>query len=266
MSKELREKYSWHLWKRQVTDGGFQFLHSSDLPQLGFASVYAVDDASAEALHNSPTTTGFKGVVWSPYLWVDCDTEEASNAVYAKLKELGLGFVKWTTGNRGSHYQIERAAKPSQLLPLLDKAFVKLHFPLADMRLYSHLHLFRQPGNPHEKSGLKKEIVESVSGTVLSYDDNAQVAKAVELDEPTGNQEFGSVLDDERIMKWSVPQEEGLRHEFMRNLALRFAERKESTAFALRWMEHVNLLYSEPKPQRELQRLVEWAYQVKSGE
>lgn len=258
------ETYCWYLWKPRVDGGGVRFLHRSDLPQFGFSSVYAVDRGTADALSQSQEISGFKGVVWSSKLWLDCDTEEASHLVEQGLRELGLKFEKWTTGNRGAHFGVERIAAPSQLLPAMDKAWVQARFPQTDLKLYTHLHLFRLPGHTHDKTGRKKALVESVEGIALAYDANLKLPIPERHTKSARDADFGSVFDDDRIMRWSTPAPSGQRHEVLRKLGLRFAERGELFEFAFRWCQHVNMMFSEPKTDEEIRKVLEWAYGVNS--
>lgn len=254
-----KDIYAWYLWKRRVDVVDSNFLHVTDLPELGFCSVYAVDEATATTLQSSQDPRGFKGIVWSEKLWIDCDTEEASNSVEAGLKKLELGFEKWTTGNRGAHFGVNRIAEPSQTLPLQDKAWVKARFPEADLKLYSHLHLFRRPGNPHDKTGRKKTLEAVFDGRTFSHG-NSRHTSSADLPISTGIKIDSSIFEDERIMCDSTPQENGQRHATLCRLAARFAQRGEGSEFAYRWLQHVNALFSEPKSDEEIVKVIQWAY------
>jgi hypothetical protein len=254
-----KDIYAWYLWKRRVDVADSSFLHISDLPELGFASVYAVDEQTATSLQSSQDARGFKGIVWSEKLHIDCDTEEASATVEAGLKKLGLGFEKWTTGNRGAHFSVNREAEPSQTLPLQDKAWVKARFPEADLKLYSHLHLFRRPGNPHDKTGRKKALEAVFTGGTFSHG-NSRHTRSQDLPASSGAPIDSSVFEDEYIMFNSVPQENGKRHETLCKLAARFAQRGESSEFAFRWLQHVNAMFTEPKSDEEITKVLKWAY------
>jgi hypothetical protein len=254
-----KDIYAWYLWKRRVDVGDSNFLHITDLPELGFSSVYAIDETTATTLQASQDYRGFKGIVWSEKLWIDCDTEAASLSVENGLRELGFGFEKWTTGNRGAHFGVNRAVEPSQILPLRDKSWVKVRFPEADLRLYSHLHLFRRPGNPHEKTGRKKELVETVNGGTLSYGHQENRVQEGSIN-TSGVRVDSSIFEDQYIMWCSTPQENGKRHETLCKLAARLAARGEGSEFALRWLQHVNALFSEPKADEELVKVIKWAY------
>lgn len=254
--------YRWHLWKRRPTDASFQILSDADLPECGFRSVYLVDESTADAFVKTADFSGFRGVVWAPTLWLDCDTEEASVVVEAGLRKLGLAFEKWTTGNRGAHFGVVRLAEPSQLLPVYDKAWVKARFPEADLTLYSHLHLFRCPGETHQKTGRKKALLYRVEGQPLTY--GAEQLKTPPVDSYAAtdgrDDEYGSALADNVVMSWSTPQTNGDRNRALATVAYRLAERGEDQAFTRRWLDHVNMLFTEPKDGEELDKIVRYAY------
>lgn len=251
--------YVWHLWKRSPTDAGFRFLAADDLPSAGFASVYAVDKQTARTLEANGDFSGFKGIVHTPTLWIDCDTTEASDSVERRLRALGVRFEKWTTGNRGAHFGVARQAVPGPLLPLKDKAWVKANCPEADLSLYSHLHMFRCPGEKHQKTGVRKALLLTVEGAVVYLD-------SITPTQPTPPQqsaqsEDGSVFDDDIIMNWSTPQENGNRNKALAAVAYRMAERGEPVEVTRWWLGQVNQLFSEPKDHGEIEHVLRYAYQ-----
>lgn len=257
--------FDWYLWKRRPNDGDFRFLRADDLPNCGFSSVYGVDEATAEALTAARDFSGFKGVVHTEKLWIDCDTEEASNVVEAGLRKLGLEFEKWSTGNRGAHFGVTRSAKPSPLLPAMDRAWVKARFPEADLKLYSHLHLFRRAGERHQKTGRRKELLFSVDGKGLSFGDAEAPKETPPPAVENRDADFGSILADEIVMGFSTPQTNGHRNQALAAVAYRLAQRGEEQAFTRRWLDHVNLLFSEPKDSDELDKIVRYAYMRAEG-
>lgn len=258
--------YNWVLWKRRVNDVDFRFLRVDDLPSCGFSSVYLVDEATAESLTANSAFSGFKGVVHSPMLWIDCDTEEASTAVEEGLCQLGLSFEKWTTGNRGAHFGVTREVNPSPLLPDMDRAWVKARFPSADAKLYSHLHLFRCPGERHQKTGVQKTLLYQVGGKTLTYGESELTPKVTTSIANPKDDDYGSVLTDEIVMGFSTPQTNGKRNQALAAVAYRLAERGEDPAFTRRWLDHVNLLFSEPKGVEELDKIVRYAYMRSGGQ
>jgi hypothetical protein len=256
---DLGSNYVWHVWKRRVFDYGFRMLRRDDLPECGFASVYAVDEQTADVLMRTQDFSGFRGVVHSETLWIDCDTEEASDLVERGLRSFGLGFEKWSTGNRGAHFGIPRMTEPSQLLPSMDRAWVKARFPEADLKLYSHLHMFRRPGNPHEKTGSRKTLIERVEGPGIDFREQRNVSESSPAITAAPLIE-GSIFDDPVVMQWTTPQTNGSRNKALSTIAYRMASRGETPEFAMRWLQHVNALFLEPKDQGELDHIIRYAY------
>lgn len=252
--------YCWYLWKRNPTDTSYMFVHRDDIPSSGFRSLYGVTEPTAKAIESAGTFEDFKGVVYEEKLWVDCDTEESSKAVETYLEETGLGYEKWTTGNRGAHFGINRKANPSQLLPAQDKAWCKARLSGIDMGLYSHLHLFRMAGCPHHKTGLRKALIKKVEGGFISHDSNFRPKREIESYETKPKDSFGSVFEDGWVMAWSAPQDHGDRNKALSNVAYRLAQRGEDQSFTKRWLEHMNLMFGEPKPQSEINKIVHFAY------
>ncbi len=252
--------FCWYVWKRSVTNPDFRVLQQSDLPNTGFSSVYAIDESSAEALQRTQNYVGFKGVVWSDKLWIDADTEEAAIKIDAGLRESGLGFTRYTTGNRGAHFGINREAAPSQLLPEQDKAWVKARYPEADLKLYGHLHMFRLPGTVHEKTGKPKEIVATVEGTTIIHG-RPDKKRAVQSLGSLMNPSTESVFVDNTIMNNSVPCTNGQRHYALLSVATKFSMRKEDPKIALWWLREINKMFTEPKSEEELNKLIHWAYE-----
>ena len=260
-------KYNWYLWKRKVNDGSFRFLRSDDLPSSGFCSLYAVDENTAEVLEINKNFSYFKGIVWSPVLWIDCDTEEAAETVKKDLISMNLSFRVYTTGNRGLHFAIDRDCVASPILPMQDKAWVKSNFPKSDLGVYTHLHMFRQIGATHQKTGRKKEILESYEGDYLVFDIKSPVC---EVSSPSGVDKnnravFGSVFSDDLVMDYSAPCAAGTRHRTLATIGYRLAERKEDIEFIRRWLEHVNDLFEEPLDQKDIDKVVLNAYKYFGG-
>ena len=185
----------------------FVDITKSDL--RGFTSLYQVTEETAKAIEQAGTVKGFKGIVWSKRLWLDFDDEDAARRANGKLKEMGYDYVCYTTGNRGCHYGILRSHAPSHLLPLLDKAWVKEHFPEADLSIYTHLHPFRIPGTLHQKTGKPKVLLSEQRGRTL-------VLPPLKREEvytiSSGQRQGKSVFDCFYVMANTVPVDAGQRH------------------------------------------------------
>lgn len=169
-------------------------------PSIRFTSVYRVRAEDAKAIVSAGTAEGFKGIVWSPYLSVDCDTEESSRAAQSRLTEKGIEHHVYTTGNRGCHISIPRPCEPSHLLPQQDKAWVQINLDGADLSLYWHLHLFRRPGARHEKTNRLKTLLHSVPGQPLTLEPYTKTEEVKETTPLAGNSHSTESIFD----KWSI--------------------------------------------------------------
>lgn len=248
------DKYDTVIFKFNVYDTSHIIFRASDIPGSGFSSLYRITAETAEAL-NASGISGYKGAVWSPGIWVDCDTEESALETRATLSRLGLAFEVWSTGNRGLHFYIERPHAPSHLLPQLDREWIKSQIKNCDTSIYSHLHLFRNPGSRHQKTGKPKVRIEKVEGQPLLLADTVQDKR-----EYTNRASAAarSIFLDNYIMSLTVPVDEGKRHETLLHLALAMNRVGEPLDFIGRWLEHVNLLYTDKKPEGEIERILEF--------
>lgn len=247
------ETYNAVIFKFNVFDSTHLVFPATECPSAGFSSLYRITTETAEAL-NTSGIAGYKGTVWSPGLWLDCDTEESAMETRARLTQLGLGFEVWSTGNRGMHFYVERPHAPSHLLPQIDREWVKSNFSNIDTSIYSHLHLFRNPGAKHAKTGKPKLCLERISGPPLLLADTVEERQFLSGEvRPTQ-----SIFLDNYIMCMTVPFEEGQRHQALLNIALAMKRVGEPLSFIERWLHHANLLYPERKPDGEIDRIIEF--------
>jgi hypothetical protein len=258
------DKYTFYL----ITPSHFhtstpEFVHRDNLPsRTGFSSLYAVTKESAQAIVSARTTKGFKGVVWSPELKMDFDTYESGRRAESKLKEMGYGYTIYDTGGRGVHFTIPVFGQhPSHVLPRLQNGFVGENFPEADKSIYTHLHLFRLEGTVHERTGGIKQSIGEYAGKILDLrdytprDESRREGKTQEKTEV-------SVFSCNRVMFNSHPVDSGDRHRALVKLC--YALKEEAGAnkeFALMWMNQVNLSYSEPKEQHEVEKIIGSIYE-----
>lgn len=154
--------YNWAIWKPKVVDADVRFVHVDDLPASGFASVYQFSEADARSMEAAGTYKSFKGTVFSPVLKLDCDDTDTAARVEVRLHAMGVGFSKFSTGNRGFHYHVPREVAASHTLPALDKQFVTREFPGADVSFYHHVGMYRQVGAVHQKTGRRKEMTDNL--------------------------------------------------------------------------------------------------------
>lgn len=225
----------------------------------GFASLYKVTRETAQAIEQEGTVKGFKGIVWSERLWLDFDDEDAARRADGKLKEMGYDYICYTTGNRGCHYGILRDHHPSHLLPLLDKAWVKEHFPDADTSIYTHLHPFRIPGTLHQKTGRPKAVLFECRGRALVL----PPLKREEMQVVSFGQKQGkSVFDCFYVMANTVPIDAGQRHSTLVKLinALK-NDAGVSMDIAMWWVSEWNKMLSEPKEEHEIEKAIRSIYE-----
>lgn len=230
----------------------------------GFSSLYAVTEEAAAAIAAAGTAAGFKGIVWSERLWIDVDSYAAADVIEGKLREMGLDFIAYDTGNRGAHFGISRLCEPSHLLPAQDKKWVREQFgDLADLSIYTHLHLFRLPGTKHEGSGREKVLVHTVPGKQLVHEawDTRVGAYGQTSDAPMMLEAEKSIFQCYRVMVNSKPTKIGDRHPTFTKLvyALR-DDAKVSPAFARAWLGEVNKMADEPHADEHLDQLIRSIY------
>jgi uncharacterized protein YdhG (YjbR/CyaY superfamily) len=256
------DQYDHYLFKFNVYDTDFLIMHRSELPPLGFSSLYAITKADAEALISASTSVQFKGSVWSPHLVLDIDSEEIAVEVESKLKILGLAYDKYFTGNRGAHFYITRPHAPSHILPQLDKEWVKENFPEADTSIYSNLHLFRLKGAIHAKTGKRKVLVYKQSGNDLILANVLKVTQSDYISHKSSIHVTQSIFLDRHIMGLTVPWTNGKRHEALLNLGIMLRKRGEPLEFIERWLQNSNLLFIEPKSESEIERIMSFVSEV----
>lgn len=247
------------LWKHDKASSSFSFMSWHELPQMGFRSMYGIPRSEADKFLERGSYEGYSGVCYdSPYLVIDCDEDGNVDEVASILREKGLSFDVYTTGNRGAHFYVKRVVLSSPLLYLVEKSWVATNFPeLVDIKLYSPLHLIRQPGHYHEKTGKRKELLTSYPGNTLDLlDINVQPCKRQAF---TGT--FTPVFDDPRIMSLSVPHYDGVRHEMFPKLAKLIALTGNPKDFALQWLINVNSM-GDPLDESKLVKMVDWAYRT----
>lgn len=250
------EGYDYALFKFTVSDSNYYFIHVDELPDNGFSSLYYITASDAEALGKAGFAA-FKGTVWSPYLWIDTDTEQGALSTEQQLRTLGLTYFKYDTGNRGAHFRIPRPHEPSHLLPLLDKSWVRTNLPCADLSIYTPLHLFRLAGTLHEETGNRKTLMGGHAGEDLIYNKYSGTDFQDYLKEEQ-KEATQSIFLNQTIMSATVPYNEGERNSGLTRLAVMLKYAGESEGFIARWLYHTNLLFSNPVQDSEIEKIVEW--------
>lgn len=257
-------KYDWALWKAKVNDDVVRFLHVDDLPASGFASVYCFSEADARSMDILGTYKSFKGTVHSPTLKLDCDSAETSDSTEKRLRAMEVGFTKFSTGNRGNHFAVERNVSPSHVLPTLDRSYVARQFPGADVSFYHHVGWYRQEGATHPKTGEKKVLLGHVVGKALDF-----TGVVLQSGQETGQEttrmrregEPQSVFADKYLSRISVPYSGGERHNRLCAVAAQLDNLHQPMEWAFGYLANVNLMCDPPLPEEELMRILTWAYE-----
>jgi hypothetical protein len=241
-----------------------KFIHRNNLPEQGFASLYSVTKETAEAIVEAGTAAGFKGVVWSKYLWLDVDSYEKADRVEERLNERNLDWISYCTGGRGAHFCIRRDNLPSHLLPNIDRIYVKEHFPESDSSIYTHLHPFRLNGTIHQKTGRRKRLVEEHPGRALILPPFNSKSKFGSEATDFRPQEGKSIFDEFLIMRNSTEAKEGERHAQLVRLSYALRDAGYSASIATWWLGEVNKRFNPPKSAVELEKIVRSIYEHKS--
>jgi hypothetical protein len=249
----------WAIWKARVDDDSVRFVHIDDLPNSGFASVYNFSEADARSMEALGTYKSFKGTVYCSTLKIDCDNEEIANSVEGRLQAKEVGYAKYSTGGRGAHFHVERLVEPSHLLPYIDKAYVSREFPGADVSFYHHVGWYRQNGATHKKTGLRKTLVNTVTGSVLDMRGETLNA-ATQPEQTISKQGIQSVFSDARMQRLTVPYSGGERHNRYCAVAARLCDLGQPEEWAFMYLFNVNLMSDEPLGEPELRRILDWAF------
>ena len=242
------------------------FVHNRDLIARGFqfASVYSVREEDARAISQTAgTAAGFKGVIWSQRLWIDFDETAPADRAESFLKQEGLDYVSYDTGNRGRHFGILRHNGPSHTLPAQDKLWAKEFMPGCDLGLYWHLHLLRLPGATHEKTGRKKVCIGRFpTGKALILPPIPGDTEVVESKLPSSPSARESIFKSFEVLSrlgGPDPGTSARRHLVVLAKALA-NDAQAPPDVALFILLEVNRGLDIPKEDNEIHRIVRWAY------
>jgi hypothetical protein len=228
-----------------------------------FGSVYAVRKEDAEAITTAGTAANYRGTCWSRRLWLDFDDEASLKQTLEFLKKENYDHVVYHTGNRGGHVGILRDAAPSHLLPYQDKKWAVENAPGCDRSIYWALHLFRLPGTVHDTTGLPKRLVSKHEGKELvlpSYEPEAPKDTRT----PIGIKgSRGSIFKCWQVVSRLTLGEVANRQKHLVVLCKALRHDAGVTLEEATWVAlEVNRGFDEPKPQEEVIRIVNWAYEV----
>jgi hypothetical protein len=262
-------EYVYALWKPFVFSSAKpRFYRISELPGHGFSSLYYVTKSQADLL-SVEGTKGFKGCVWSERLWLDFDDQLSGRKALEEIRKCGYDYLCYTSGRRGLHVGLLRNTEPSHTLPWLDKVWKRKHFPDADDSIYAHLHLFRRPGDRHEETGKRKELLSSAStGIAIPSLEPEEIAESEQRLTAAQDafmagpnmENTRSIFDDLYIRQLTTPRSEGDRHPTLVKLAYALHRRGYDAGVASFWLSESNKLYPTPKPQSEIDKIVRDIY------
>ena len=142
---------------------------------VGFRSVYMFDEEDASVIRYNGHSRGFQYFdLYSDCLFVDIDIktpEEKARAVsdVKRLKDMGIKFEVWSSGNRSVHLHIPHALMHSRHLPYTHQCVVEKLGIACDMSIYRGNSLYRLPHTKHQKSGKYKVLLNSYEGKMLSF-------------------------------------------------------------------------------------------------
>lgn len=183
----------------------------------GFRSVYGFDEEGEEYITSNGGTHGIRNYkLYSDILFLDIDDDpEASQDIENKLKDMGIGFEVYFTGNRGNHFHIPIVPMYGLDTAYQQKQFVTNTFKGADTSIYKSTGIIRLPGTFHfKRPGHKKHLIRSYSGDVLCVpkeDVSAEIFKSRD-----GHDEF---IENKLNEKWCLKVQEGNRNRAIYNLA-----------------------------------------------
>lgn len=260
---DVLRNYCWSIYNPAKSFGSKpHFIGDREVDgKEGFISLYSVTTETKDCIIQEGSTVGFKGIVGSERLWIDCDSYEAADKVEAILIKEGYDYVAYDTGNRGAHFGVLRDHPPSHLLPQKDKEWVRQRLgELADSSIYTHLHLFRLPGTVHEKTGRRKELVKVVCGRSIKHEPLRYKSVNINSNNVNSNNSW-SIFDYHSIMGLTTPRKNGDRHPTLVKLCYALKDMAKVDAnVALWWLTETSKLHEEPKEAEQIEQIVRSIY------
>ena len=155
----------------------------------GFRSIYGFDEASCAYFESISRVKGSRGfTVYADKLFIDFDDmPDQAEKLYHILRQMEVGFEVWHSGNRSIHIEIPHNPLWSKHMPYTHKMFLKNLGVNCDWSIYSTARIFRLPGTVHQKTLKKKEILEVVTGRLMTLEP---------LEEPDNLRSYDTTEDD----------------------------------------------------------------------
>jgi hypothetical protein len=164
----------------------------------GYISVFSYPPETVTQIRETGTTAGLRGLPLScklVYLDVD-DNDAAADAAEAKLQEMGLGYERYSSGNRGFHFHIPCEEIVRVDTPHRVKVWVQANFQGVDDSLYKTSGIIRTPGTfHHKKPGSRKTLVSSGTGKILDL-------LAAEVPAPVSYVSLDEDADAAAVLDW----------------------------------------------------------------
>lgn len=158
-------------WRKKPLRKTEPYLSESAPEWANFRSVYWF---GSEAVNHITKTKSLAEVnqfsVTSHKLYIDVDTDSGITIVEQKLAQLGCGYSKWSTGNRGAHFHVDIESMEGVDVPHSQLVFIKSLGleKIVDTSIYRHHSCIRCPGAIHSKTGKIKNLIKTVEGNQLN--------------------------------------------------------------------------------------------------
>lgn len=140
----------------------------------GFVSLFGFNQEVVDYISHTGATRGIgKFPLYADKLKLDFDNSpEAEKKALNWLREKGIGYILYNTGNRGHHIHIDIEPMERVGLAYYFEAVVKNVFPGADSKIYKPTGVIRLPGTYHAKTGHKMTLIEEYSGKKMRISDH----------------------------------------------------------------------------------------------
>lgn len=157
-------------WRQSVKRAGLPVLSDVQPEKAQYRSVYGFPSSTQDRITTQGHMKNLEGMMlYSDMLLIDIDDADNVEAALNILKELGIGYSKWTTGNRGVHIHIP-------IIPMtgVNVIYSQKHWlqsvglwSLIDSSIYRPAGQFRAPGARHLKTGGIKTKLKDNTGKLL---------------------------------------------------------------------------------------------------
>lgn len=141
---------------------------------FNFRSTFDYPTEVAQRITNAGNTAGLKGLpVSCVCIYIDVDENREVATVRGLLKEMGITFEEYQTGNRGCHFHIPLASRLSGtnvIYTVTDWLKRMEIWHLIDTTVYREGGQFRMESATHAKTGKPKILVEETDGKLLELE------------------------------------------------------------------------------------------------